>query len=701
MNYALDTPVEYLKGVGPVKAAVLNKYAEIFTFNDLLNYFPFRYLDKSSIYKIRDISSDSVSIQLLGRISEIYETGEGHSKRLIAVFTDETGNIDLVWFKGLKWIKSYLKVGEEYFVYGKPVLFKGVYNIPHPEIELSSSRDEKPITMKFQPVYSTFEGLSRKGLDSKGIMKLQFELLSRIYDSIYEILPAKLINQFKFLNRADSFRQIHFPVDMELLEKAKQRLKFEEFFLQQLELLSYRKNREIKSKSYVFSEIGELFKTFYHQILPFQLTEAQKRVIREIRHDMKTGRQMNRLLQGDVGSGKTIVAMLCMLIAADNGYQSALMAPTEILAQQHFMTISGFLRKLPVRVEIITGSTTAKSKKNILNGIANGEIQILIGTHALIEDVVRFKKLGFVIIDEQHKFGVAQRAKMWSKSTVPPHVLIMTATPIPRTLAMTFYGDLDTSVIDELPPGRKSVLTRHVYENAREKVYEFIRKKINEGKQIYVVYPLIDESEKLDLKNLMEGYENLKLYFPEPHYRIGMVHGRMKAEDKEKVMEMFKSGNLHILVSTTVIEVGVDVPNASVMIIESAERFGLSQLHQLRGRVGRGADQSYCILISSDKITSDARKRMETMTSTTDGFKIAEVDLQLRGPGELTGTQQSGILQFKIANLATDQHILQAARAAAQQLIDEDPALNNPENKPLKDYFKLYSKNKLNWGKIS
>ncbi|NLJ07056.1 MAG: ATP-dependent DNA helicase RecG [Sphingobacteriales bacterium] len=701
MENILDTPIEYLKGVGPVRAAVLNKYAGISNFNDLLNYFPFRYLDKSNVYKIKDIVSDSVNIQLLGVITNIYEAGEGPSKRLIAELQDDTGTIELVWFKGLKWLKSSLKTGYEYFVFGKPVIFRGKFNIPHPEMELSTSREEKQIKLKFQPVYSTTEGLTRKGLDSKGIMKLQYELLTRVLPEIHEILPLSMLKILQFPERAEAYRQIHFPTDIGILEKARERFKFEEFFFQQFELLSYRRNRELKVKGYVFSEVGNLFKTFFHEVLPFQLTEAQKRVIREIRNDMKSGKQMNRLLQGDVGSGKTIVALLCMLIAADNGFQSALMAPTEILAQQHFKTVSKLLSGLPVQVALITGSTSRKEKTMIIKGVEAGEITILIGTHALIEDDVRFRNLGFAVIDEQHKFGVAQRAKMWLKSEIPPHVLIMTATPIPRTLAMTFYGDLDTSVIDELPPGRKNIITRHVYDNSREQVYDFIRKKILEGRQVYIVFPLIEESEKLDLKNLMDGYEQLKSYFPEPHYRLGIVHGRMKTEVKDREMEKFVNGTTHILVSTTVIEVGVDVPNATVMVIESAEKFGLSQLHQLRGRVGRGGEQSFCILMSSVKLTHEARKRLETMTATTDGFKIAEVDLELRGPGELTGTQQSGVLNFRIASLATDQAILQTARKLAKHLIDADPLLTLPEHIPLKKYLSLLWKNKFYWGKIS
>jgi len=696
-----DTPIEYLKGVGPARAAVLKKYLNIFTFNDLLNYFPFRYIDKSKIHKISEIVSDQVYIQLKGTISNITETGSGHSKRLTAWFSDDSGTIELVWFQGIKWVSASIREGYEYFLFGKPNVYKNSFSIPHPELELSILREEKKVNIRFQPVYSTTEGLSRKGLDSKGIAKLQIALLERVLKEIPEILTTQLLVSYHLMERKEAYKQIHFPTDSEALEKARYRLKFEEFFIQQLEILSYRINREQKIKGFVFGEIGHYFNSFYKGYLPFELTEAQKRVIKEIRNDMRSGKQMNRLLQGDVGSGKTIVALLCMLIAKDNGFQSALMAPTEILAIQHFHSIGLLLSELDIKIEILTGSTRSAQKKKIIAGVENAEIDILIGTHALIEDNIRFKKLGLAIIDEQHKFGVAQRAKMWAKSQNPPHVLIMTATPIPRTLAMTFYGDLETSVIDELPPGRKEIKTYHFYESKRPDVFDFIKKKIAEGRQIYVVYPLIAESEKLDLKNLMDGYDMMSHVFPLPEYQTGIVHGKMKADAKEYEMKRFKKGESNILVSTTVIEVGVDVPNASVMIIESAERFGLSQLHQLRGRVGRGAEQSFCILMSSVKLTSDARVRMETMTKTTDGFKIAEVDLQLRGPGDMAGTQQSGLLEFKIANLATDQPILQDARKSALQLIENDPELKKDDHYPLKKYLLNYRKGKYNWSLIS
>jgi len=700
-NQILETPIEFLKGVGPLRASVLKKHAEIFTFNDLLNYFPFRYVDKTKIHKVKEINSDAVFIQLKGYISGLRELGDGKNKRLTANFSDDSATIELVWFKGIKWIQNSIKEGYEYYLFGKPSIFKNYFNIVHPELELSSLREEKSINIRFQPVYSTNESLSKKGLDSKGILKLQIELLGRVSETIDEILPNEMLTNLGMISRKEAYRHIHFPADTEILEKEQYRLKFDELFIQQLEIISFRLQRDVKVKGYKCPEIGSFFNLFYHKILPFQLTEAQKRVIREIRNDMRYGKQMNRLLQGDVGSGKTIVALMCMLIAIDNNMQASLMAPTEILATQHYFTIINLLKSTSIKVALLTGSTKVKERRIILSGIETGEINILIGTHALMADDIKFKQLGLAVIDEQHKFGVAQRAKMWTKSHIPPHVLIMTATPIPRTLAMTFYGDLDTSVIDELPPGRKEIKTYHFYENSRIRLVEFIKTKIAEGRQVYIVYPLIAESEKLDFKNLMEGYDHLSEVFPLPEYQIGIVHGKMKSDVKEYEMKRFKEGISNILISTTVIEVGVDVPNASVMVIESAERFGLSQLHQLRGRVGRGAEQSYCILMTSNKLTQDAKVRMETMVSTTDGFKIAEVDLALRGPGDLSGTQQSGLMDFKIANLATDQKILQLAREHASDLLANDPVLEENNHAALKSFLINFRKGKYNWSLIS
>ncbi|MFC2114223.1 ATP-dependent DNA helicase RecG [Bacteroidota bacterium] len=700
-KHILNTEIEYLKGVGPARAEVLKKYLEVFTFNDLLNYFPFRYVDRSKIYSINEISTDAAFIQLRGIMRNVHEAGAGRAKRLIARLEDESGSIELVWFKGLKWIKNIVKEDYEYLVYGKPSVFKSGYNIVHPEIELFAERDERKATIQFQPVYSSSEKAAARGLDSKGLFKLQIELLSRVKGQIPEILPATIIEKFRLIGRGEAYRQIHFPDHAEILEKARMRLKFEELFVLQLELLRFKLNREIHYKGFLFQTVGTYFNRFYHEVLPFELTNAQKQVIKEIRADMKSGRQMNRLLQGDVGSGKTIVALMTMLIAIDNGFQASLMAPTEILANQHFETISNLLEPLNLQVALLTGSTKTAERRVLDERLTSGEIHILIGTHALLEEKVQFKNLGLAIIDEQHRFGVAQRAKLWGKSQTSPHVLVMTATPIPRTLAMTFYGDLDNSVIDELPPGRKEIITKHYFEKSRLAVWGSIKKIIQAGQQVYIVFPLIQESEKLDYQNLMDGYDAIARDFPRPKYQLGIVHGKMKSQDKDIEMERFKKRELHILVSTTVIEVGVDVPNASVMLIESAERFGLSQLHQLRGRVGRGADQSYCILMTGNKLTNDARVRMETMVSTSDGFKIAEVDLNLRGPGDMAGTQQSGLMNFRIANLATDHSILKTARIAAANVLEEDPGLEKPENRSLSLFLQEQEKARFNWSRIS
>ena len=697
----LNTAIEYLKGVGPLRADVLKKEAQIFTFNDLLNYFPFRYIDKSKIYKINEIKSDTVFMQVKGTVSNFREAGDKRAKRLTAQLSDDSGSIELVWFKGLNWIKKFILPGKEYLVFGKPSYFKNKLNIVHPEMVSLLEASDSENTMKFQPVYSSSEKLDAKGLDSRGIMRLQKELMKAVFDIIPEFLPESLIRSFKFIPRKEAYLFVHFPKDQEMLERARLRLKFEELLLIQLELLKHRWNRNNIKKGFVFPVIGTYFNKFFEKVLPFDLTDAQKRVVKEIRADLKSGVQMNRLLQGDVGSGKTVVALMTMLIALDNDMQACIMAPTEILARQHHQTIVPLMEPLNIKTGLLTGSTKASERRALDVGLKDGSIRILIGTHALIEDNVQFENLGLVVIDEQHRFGVAQRAKMWQKNITPPHILVMTATPIPRTLAMTLYGDLENSVIDELPPGRKPVMTRHYFENKRLLLIGFMKQKIKEGRQVYVVFPLIEESEKMDYQNLMSGYDNICRDFPQPEYQVGVLHGKMKTEDKETEMNRFKKGQIDILVSTTVIEVGVDVPNASVMVIESAERFGLSQLHQLRGRVGRGADQSYCILMTGNKLTVDARVRMETMVKTTNGFEIAEADLKLRGPGDLAGTQQSGLLNLKIANIVTDHEILRTSRLTAQKLIEEDPQLNKPENLALRNYINETRRGKFNWGDIS
>lgn len=703
MAYTLDlqTGIEYLKGVGPVRADALKKEAGIFTFYDLVNYFPFRYIDKTRVYRINEIKSDSVYMQVKGRVSDFKEVGEKYHKRLVANLSDETGSIELVWFKGLAWIRKFIIPGQEYLVYGKPSVFRNNFNIVHPEMISMQDAREGEAMMKFQPVYSSTEKLDALGLDSRAIMRLQKEVLKTVYNLLPEFLPLSLISSLRLISRKDAILNVHFPTDTEKLELSRFRLKFEELLLIQLELLKHRWNRNTYKKGHVFQSIGKYFNDFYEKVLPFSLTDAQKKVMREIRADLKSGIQMNRLLQGDVGSGKTIVALMSMLIAIDNGMQACMMAPTEILALQHDATIRPMMDKLGIETALLTGSTKTAQRKKIDTGLRNGTIRILIGTHALIEDMVQFQNLGFVVIDEQHRFGVAQRARLWAKNIIPPHVLVMTATPIPRTLAMTLYGDLDNSVIDQLPPGRKSIVTNHYFETKRLLVIGFLKKQIEAGRQVYIVFPLIEESEKMDYQNLMAGYDHICRDFPRPEYQVGILHGKMKPDEKETEMNRFKRGEVNILVSTTVIEVGVDVPNASVMVIESAERFGLSQLHQLRGRVGRGADQSYCILITGYKLTDDARVRMETMVRTSNGFEIAEVDLKLRGPGDLAGTQQSGLLNLKIANIVTDQQILKISRITAQKLLEEDPQLNNQENQPLRNHINESRKGKFNWSEIS
>lgn len=696
----LETPIEYLKGVGPVRADVLKKEVGIFTFAHLLTYFPFRYVDRSKFYLVSEIHDDLTYIQLKGILLNIQKVGKLRSQRLVAMFKDESGIIELVWFKGVKWMEKKLVPGAEYVVFGKPNYFNNKFNIPHPEIE-SVAEQMETIPEKLQPFYSSTEKLKAKGLDSNGIRKIMKNLLPQVQEVINETLSDELLENLKLLPRREALIQIHFPINPSILEKARGRLKFEELFFIQLNLLKLKLLRIEKIRGHRFVKVGSFFNKFYHQNLPFELTGAQKRVIKEIRKDIGSGKQMNRLLQGDVGSGKTLVALMTMLIAIDNGYQASLMAPTEILANQHFKTLSNMLDGLGLNIKLLKGSTRTAKRKLIHQQLLTGELNILVGTHALIEDIVQFKNLGFVVIDEQHRFGVAQRAKLWGKNTTPPHVLVMTATPIPRTLAMTFYGDLDVSVIDELPPGRKPVKTAHYYDKDRLKLFGFLKKQIAQGRQIYIVYPLINESEKLDLKDLQDGFESISRAFPLPHYAISIVHGKMKTADKDYEMQRFVMGETDIMVSTTVIEVGVDVPNASVMVIENAERFGLSQLHQLRGRVGRGADQSFCLLMTKDKLTTDGRKRIQTMVGTTDGFEIAEVDLKLRGPGDLHGTQQSGILDLKIADIVKDEKILKYARDLAIKILEDDPNLQKEKNHTLACQLKEMNRSRMNWSLIS
>ncbi len=694
----LQTPIEYLKGVGPKRAEVLRSELNIFTFDDLLNYFPFRYVDRSKFSRIADIDNDQNYFQLRGKISAPQLIGAARGRRLSAYIADASGEIELVWFQGIKWAQEKIKPGVEYIVFGKPNYFNGRYNFAHPEFEPVAEYDL--LSTQLQPFYSSTEKLKAKSLDSRGIAKLTKTLVAMV-DVIPETLNPEIIYRLKFISREEALKNIHYPESQEILNKAITRLKFEELFFIQLALLRHKFVRSKKYKGHVFRTVGEQFNTFYNQYLPFELTNAQKRVVKEIRSDLGSGHQMNRLLQGDVGSGKTLVALLCMLIAIDNGYQASLMAPTEILAQQHFKTISRFLGGMNLQLNLLTGSTRMSERRIIHDELESGKLQILIGTHALIEEKVQFKNLGLVIIDEQHRFGVEQRAKLWQKSDIPPHVLVMTATPIPRTLAMTVYGDLDYSVIDELPPGRKPVQTFHYYDSKRPLLHSFLKKKIEEGRQIYVVYPLIKESEKLDLADLMEGLESLSRSFPLPDYAISIVHGQMKAEEKDFEMQRFIRGETQIMVATTVIEVGVDIPNASVMVIENAERFGLSQLHQLRGRVGRGADQSFCILMTSYKLTADGKKRIETMVRTSNGFEIAEADMRLRGPGDLHGTRQSGILDLQLADIIRDEKMLRFARELAAEILEDDPELCNSVNQVLEARIRQLRKHRQDWSIIS
>ena len=697
MSELLQTPIEFLKGVGPQRAQLLQKELGIFNYGDLLYTYPYRYLDRSIYHKCKDLPYVDSYVQLVGTIDNIKEIGTARFKRLSARFSDDSGTIELIWFQGGQWIKQMLVAGLPYQAFGKAKLTNGVWAMPHPELTPIKDVFKKA---GFQPFYSSTEKLNHKGLNTKGIEKLVQNLFVQHSIQAKEYLPENLIKEHQLISRTAALKQIHLPVSEIEIQQAKLRLKFEELFFLQLEMLIRKGTRVQATKGHIFEQSGELLKEFYTHHLPFELTNAQKRVIKEIRKDFLTGRHMNRLLQGDVGSGKTLVALIAMLIANGNGYQACIMAPTEILANQHFETIRELLKGVSIRIALLTGSTKKSERTPLFASLQNGEINLLIGTHALLEDPVQFNNLGFVVIDEQHRFGVAQRGKMWKKNSIPPHVLVMTATPIPRTLAMTFYGDLDVSVIDELPPGRKPISTIHRFESHRLALFGFMRKEIALGRQIYIVYPLIKESEKLDFNNLMDGFEAISRSFPIPDYQVSIVHGKMKPEAKDYEMQRFIKGETHIMVATTVIEVGVNVPNASVMIIESAERFGLAQLHQLRGRVGRGAEKSYCILMTGNELSREAKKRMGTMVATTDGFEIAEVDLQLRGPGDLMGTQQSGILELKIADLAKDGDLINSARDSAIELIEKDPNLLHEENTCLREKMISLLRERPNWGKI-
>ena len=690
--------ITYLPGVGPKRAEVLQKEVNLASYEDLLYYIPYKYMDRSRFYRVSDINGSMPYIQLKGRILSFETLGEGSAKRLIGKFSDGTGTIDLVWFKQIHWVTNKLKPDVDYIVFGKPTLFGNSFNMVHPDVDPIEQAAQ--VAQGLTPYYNTTERMKKIGLNSRALQNLIFNLLSNLQWQVPEILSSDLLQRTKLISLSDALRQIHFPESIEMMRKAQQRLKFDELFFIQLNLLQRADRRKRKQQGLLFARVGDYFNTFYKTYLPFELTNAQKRVIREIRADMGSGRQMNRLLQGDVGSGKTLVALLCMLLALDNQCQACIMAPTEILAAQHYATIQAFLRDMPVKVALLTGSTKKKERNQLLPAIAQGEIQIVIGTHALIEEQVVFASLGLAVIDEQHRFGVEQRSRLWSKNVIPPHVLVMTATPIPRTLAMTLYGDLDVSVIDELPPGRKPVRTIHRYDTKKAELYAFLRSEIQKGRQVYVVYPLIEGNEKFDYKDLEAGYETFQQVFPE--YQVCMVHGRMKSAEKEACMQQFVSGKAQILLATTVIEVGVNVPNASVMVIESAERFGLSQLHQLRGRVGRGAEQSYCILVSSHKLSNDTRKRLEIMVSSNNGFEIAEADLRLRGHGDLEGTRQSGQhVDLKVANLVTDGSLLQYARELAEEILNKDPDLQFENHSILSKRLKVLFAKQVDWGKIS
>ncbi|GEL11333.1 ATP-dependent DNA helicase RecG [Flavobacterium glycines] len=700
-NNLLLTPIEYLKGVGPSRGELLRKELGIHKYADLLNFYPNRYIDRTRYYKINELQNNIAEVQIIGKIINIktVEFAKGR-KRLVATFVDDTGQMELVWFQGHKWIRESLKLNQTIVIFGKCTSFNGMYNMAHPEIELLSEH-EQSLRSAMQPVYPSTETLTNRGISNRVINKMMQQLFLETQALFTETLPDYLTQQLKLIPKNAALFNIHFPKSADALAKAQFRLKFEELFFIQIQLIMKNMIQKHKIKGHSFTKVGEFFNEFYQNHLPFELTNAQKRVIKEIRTDMGSNAQMNRLLQGDVGSGKTIVAFMSMLLAMDNGFQACLMAPTEILANQHFSGLSALAKKLNLNIKILTGSTKTSDRKIIHEELENGSLQILIGTHALLEDKVKFHSLGLAIIDEQHRFGVEQRSKLWKKNDIPPHILVMTATPIPRTLAMSLYGDLDISVIDELPPGRKPIQTVHRYDSNRLKIWKFIRDEIALGRQIYIVYPLIQESEKMDYKDLMDGYESISRDFPLPQYAVSIVHGKMKPADKDAEMKRFSEGKTNIMVATTVIEVGVNVPNASVMIIESAERFGLSQLHQLRGRVGRGAEQSYCILITSHKLSSDSKTRMETMVRTNDGFEIAEVDLKLRGPGNLMGTQQSGVLNLQIADIVKDREILSLARAHALKILSDDAPLQKPEHAVLRAVYIELTKKKNIWNYIS
>ncbi len=694
----LETGIEYLKGVGPQKASLLKEELAIKTFGDLLRYYPFRYVDRTRVHTLLEILEEEGEVQLELRLSRVEEIGGPKAKRLVAMATDGQRSIELVWFKGIKWIKSSLVIGGRYVIFGKPSRFKGKINIVHPEMEMLVPEQEFK-GKGMQPVYHTTEKLSNRGLNSSGIARLTAELVRNPHFQLQEYLPTTWLQQYNWPEAQEAFQNVHHPSYGSILEKAIQRIKFEEFFFLELHLLRHKLNHKKTYKGFVFSKVGDAFNDFYFKQLPFELTDAQKRVMKEIRADMGSGEHMNRLLQGDVGSGKTIVALLCMLLALDNGFQASLMAPTEILATQHYHTLTELLDGLPYPIRLLTGSTKTAQRNEIHSLLESGELPFLVGTHALLEEKVKFKNLGLAIIDEQHRFGVAQRATLWKKNTLPPHILVMTATPIPRTLAMTVHGDLDVSVIDELPPGRKPIKTVHRFESRRLEVIGFMKQEIAKGRQVYVVFPLIEESETLDYKNLQEGFQHIQDLFPRPEFEVAMVHGQMKPEEKDFEMKRFAEGVCQILVATTVIEVGVNVPNATVMLVESAERFGLSQLHQLRGRVGRGGDQSYCILMTGQKLSNEARTRMETMVTTQDGFRIAEVDLQLRGPGDLLGTQQSGLMDLKLASLTRDAPLLHIARDKAEEILRSDEEFEQLEAMKI-EYRRRYGKKAI-WFRIS
>jgi ATP-dependent DNA helicase RecG len=696
----LNTSIDYLKGVGPNRSDILKKEFQIFTYDDLLNFFPFRYIDRTKFYKISEIQKSNADVQIIGRFTDIYYFKNIKSNRLIGTFNDGNQIIEIVWFKATKWIEKSIKLNTDYVLYGKPNWYLNKFSIAHPELDVFSEFKNKQVE-GLLPIYSSNERVLSRGITNKFFREVIFNIINTSINFLKENLSKEINEKYSLISKQQAYRNIHFPSNHELLSKAEFRLKYEEFFYLQLEFLMSNISKKSKFKGFNFSKVGDSFNKFYKSHLPFLLTNAQKRVIKEIRKDFSSNAQMNRLLQGDVGSGKTIVALLSSLIAIDNNFQVCFLAPTEILAQQHFNSLNDSLNKINITVNILTGSSTKKDRIKLFSDLINGEINILVGTHAVLEDNVRFKNLGFVIIDEQHKFGVAQRSKLWKKNITPPHVLVMTATPIPRTLAMSVYGDLDISIIDELPPGRKAVKTVHRSDRNRLEIFKFLKDEINKGRQVYVVYPLIEESKKLDYKDLMDGYESISREFPNSKYQISILHGRMKSEDKAIEMKRFKEGKTNIMVSTTVIEVGVNIPNASVMVIESSEKFGLSQLHQLRGRVGRGSENSYCILMTSNKLSSDARKRIKTMTSTNDGFKVAEVDMEIRGPGNLLGTQQSGLLNLKLANIITDKEILESARDDVKKIISVDQRLVKVENKLIKEEFNKKTKNTLLWKHIS